>query len=249
MTLEAEAASDWTAYNRTPWGRLRLDLAHHNLERWLAPRPGRVLDAGCGSGETVIWLAEQGHKVTAIDKSPDMVDVGRAAAEERGVHVEWIVGDITTTSVSRDFDLVLCHNVLGYVPDPEAMCAALANRVAPGGSLSLIISNLLARPLQIAALEGDLRAAMSAAQGERSRESSVCRDALAAQTPAEVRGWIADNGLSVTHQGGIRVVNDYIDNDVKKAAYPDLLALEAELSARAPYNEIGVLVHLLATRR
>src|SRR5215472_10108354 len=33
----------------------------------------RVLDAGCGTGRHTAWLARNGHQVTAIDRSPEML--------------------------------------------------------------------------------------------------------------------------------------------------------------------------------
>ncbi len=39
----------------------------------------RVVDIGCGNGAVASLLAEEGHKVTAVDASPDGIDIARAA--------------------------------------------------------------------------------------------------------------------------------------------------------------------------
>ena len=45
----------------------------------------RVLDLGCGAGETTAWLALQGAHVHGVDISPGMIEVTRALAERQGV--------------------------------------------------------------------------------------------------------------------------------------------------------------------
>lgn len=69
--------------------------------------PGRALDVACGEGRNAIYLAEQGWRVTAIDFSDVGVEKGRRNAEERGVAVDWVVGDVTETELPQHgFDLV-----------------------------------------------------------------------------------------------------------------------------------------------
>ena len=57
----------------------RIGLAQRNISRkWLQPllagKTGlRILEINCGTGADAIWLAEQGHTVTATDASPAMI--------------------------------------------------------------------------------------------------------------------------------------------------------------------------------
>jgi len=60
---------------------------------------GRVLELGCGTGHKLIPIASDGHSCVGLDFSPDMLAAARRKAEERGVAVEWLQGDM------RDFDL------------------------------------------------------------------------------------------------------------------------------------------------
>src|SRR5215210_146365 len=52
-------------------------------------RDARVLDAGCGSGQWAIALAERGARVAAIDLSPQMIRLARDHASARGQDIEW----------------------------------------------------------------------------------------------------------------------------------------------------------------
>ncbi len=98
------------------------------LLRW-APllRPGMsALDLACGSGRHVRWLAEQGLRVTAVD---------RDAAAVQALHklAEVLVADIESGPwplPARRFDLVLVTNYLW-----RPLWPALRASLAPGGLL------------------------------------------------------------------------------------------------------------------
>lgn len=48
-------------------------------------RGKRLLDVGCGPGETAVWFALQGAIVDAVDISPGMIEVARGLAERLAV--------------------------------------------------------------------------------------------------------------------------------------------------------------------
>src|SRR5258708_5527407 len=56
---------------------------------------GRVLDAGCGTGEHALFFAARGHRVTGIDFVEEALRRARAKAAERGLTVEFLVKDAT----------------------------------------------------------------------------------------------------------------------------------------------------------
>src|SRR6516162_4011008 len=56
---------------------------------------GRVLDAGCGTGEHALFFAARGHRVTGIDFVEEAVRRARAKAAERGMDVTFLVKDAT----------------------------------------------------------------------------------------------------------------------------------------------------------
>ncbi|MEH3034358.1 MAG: FAD-dependent oxidoreductase [Aeromicrobium erythreum] len=104
--------------------------------------PGTALDVGCGEGGDVLWLAQQGWRVTGLDFSP--AGLARAArhAEEAGVgdRTDWITADARTWEPGdRRWDLVTTH----YLHlERDAMVAAvprLASAVAPGGTLLVVL--------------------------------------------------------------------------------------------------------------
>src|SRR5687768_3776805 len=52
-----------------------------------------VLDVAAGSGNIAIPAARRGAKVTATDLTPELLEVGRKAAEAEGLDITWKVAD------------------------------------------------------------------------------------------------------------------------------------------------------------
>src|SRR3954465_12820286 len=54
---------------------------------------GRVLDAGCGTGEHALMVAERGMDATGIDVASNAIAIAERKAEERGLSARFIAGD------------------------------------------------------------------------------------------------------------------------------------------------------------
>lgn len=98
------------------------------IERWspLLPPGARVLDVACGHGRHVRWLAGAGHRVTAIDRDPALLEPLAALATTLAADLEadpWPLPGHT-------FDAVVVTNYLW-----RALFPALKAAVAPGGLL------------------------------------------------------------------------------------------------------------------
>ncbi len=78
-------------------------------EGWLGRR---ILELGCGIGETACWFAANGFRVTAVDQSEAMLAQARHSADSQGVSVDWRQEDILRFQPDSDFDLVLSMSTL-----------------------------------------------------------------------------------------------------------------------------------------
>jgi 2-polyprenyl-3-methyl-5-hydroxy-6-metoxy-1,4-benzoquinol methylase len=163
---------EWRARLGTLRQVVRQELVARQLATHLADRPAqRVLDLGCGQGTQLLRLARQGHLVTGLDSSADLLadlEVSlRAEPPEVRDRVQVVPADLEQVSerfAPASFDVVLCHGVLMYFSDPHPLLAALARLVVPGGLVSLLVRNgdaLAMRP----ALLGDWAQALAAFEG------------------------------------------------------------------------------------
>jgi|SRR5579872_1666248 SAM-dependent methyltransferase len=96
-------ARDWDADRNlhvNPWN----DKPWHDRFIALLPRAASVLDLGCGSGSPVAkYMAGHGVRVTGVDSSPTLISLCR----ERLPDHEWLVHDMRSLRLSRQFDGVL----------------------------------------------------------------------------------------------------------------------------------------------
>jgi len=102
---------------------------------------GRVLDVGCGTGETAIFLARRGHVVWGIDFAENAIRRAERKAEERGVAVTFRVESaLALDRLGATFDTVVDCGLFHVFLDPHRPLYAenLAKTLVPGGRLFLL---------------------------------------------------------------------------------------------------------------
>ena len=99
--------------------------------------PRRVIDLGCGPGNSTAVLARRWPRaaLTGLDNSAAML----AAARRESPTWTWIEGDIATwrAPVNSPFDVVFANAALQWVPDHARVFPRLLAQVAPGGALAM----------------------------------------------------------------------------------------------------------------
>ncbi len=109
------------------------------LEPLLPVASSRVADLGCGTGTLAVLLAENGHEVTGVDLSPEMIARARAKAAAAGLAPRFIVGDAASPALpSGSLDVVLARHVVWALPAPATAIRAWVDLLAPGGILLLV---------------------------------------------------------------------------------------------------------------
>ncbi|MFF1837933.1 class I SAM-dependent methyltransferase [Streptomyces sp. NPDC058231] len=215
----------------------------------------RILDVGMGQGTQALRLARAGHTVTGLESDGEMLQVAREAlgGEPEGIRerVRLIEGDGLETGVHflpGSFDVVLCHGVLMYVREPDALLAGLARMLAPGGLLSLLVRNsdaLAMRP----GTAGDWDTALAAFDTDTYTNRlgvTVRADRLDALTAT-----LAGIAAPLHAWYGVRVFTDQVGNEAElpdAAELDRLLAAEDRAGRTDPYRRVAALLHLCGVR-
>jgi ubiquinone/menaquinone biosynthesis C-methylase UbiE len=96
-----------------------------------------ALDVGAGTGRYALQLAKRGVAVSAIDFSPEMMQVARQAAQEEGLTIDFRHGSISDDLpfASHRFDFVICALMLCHVSDLAHAFQEFYRVLQPGGYL------------------------------------------------------------------------------------------------------------------
>src|ERR1700674_5739631 len=242
-------ANQYAVYLETPEGRLRTDLAFANLEDFLprsqAEKSLCALDVGCGTGATAIRLARLGMHVTLLDSSPAMLDIAKRKVEEAGVAKKVVLqhGDatqLTNLFHAASFDLILCHNVLENLDDPDAVLRGAARALRDSSAvLSILVRNRAGEVFKAAIQQGDLAAAENNLTAEWGQES-LYGGRVRLFTSDSMQAMMKAAALTMTAETGVRVVADYLPLQISRTAeYERIFELERKLGSRPEYAAVA----------
>jgi SAM-dependent methyltransferase len=138
----------FTPWDGHPIGQSLRDLVEGEGDTSALPA-GSALDLGCGTGDSSIYLAEHGWKVTGVDFVPKALEKARAKVGAADASVNFVQADVTHLSqagIGADFQLIVdngcLHNMSGgdrdaYVREVSAVAAPDARLLivtfVPGG--------------------------------------------------------------------------------------------------------------------
>lgn len=101
-----------------------------------------VLDVGCGVGNDLSRFAKGDAIVTGIDLAEHSIELAENNFQQRGLEGTFIVMNGESMRFDDDsFDLVYCHTVLHFTPNPARMVAEIYRVLKPGGMAILMTVN------------------------------------------------------------------------------------------------------------
>jgi len=102
---------------------------------------GRVLDAGCGTGEHALLAAARGADALGVDVAPTAIERARSKAAERGLAARFEVADVLNLAdLGLTFDTVIDSGLFHVFDDADRTryVASLAEVVRDGGRCYLM---------------------------------------------------------------------------------------------------------------
>ena len=166
----------WNADQYLKFASERTQPSRDLLARIQVDTPGRVIDLGCGPGNSTALLVSRwpDAAVSGLDNSAAMI----RAAQRDYPGQSWITGGITEWAAGTGdiFNVVFSNAALQWVPDHATLYPDIFRHVAPGGALAVQVPMNLDAPAQVA------------------MRDLAATPAWACLLPAEgVRGWYVHN--------------------------------------------------------
>ncbi len=109
----------------------RTRAAGELLARMPLANPKRVIDLGCGPGNSTALLAQRwpDAEIEGLDSSPEML----ADAAKSGIKARWIEADASSWSATAPYDAIFSNATFQWVPDHVRLLPRLMGFVAKDG--------------------------------------------------------------------------------------------------------------------
>ncbi|MDP9492130.1 MAG: class I SAM-dependent methyltransferase [Actinomycetota bacterium] len=136
--LKQRHATVWSAGPYQGVTETIADLQQEVIAR-LGPESGQqFLDLACGTGAVAELAAAAGADVVGIDIAPALIEQAKERAEERGLEIDYRVGDAEALDVEDgSFDRVASTCGVMFAPDHAAVASELGRVTKPGGRIAL----------------------------------------------------------------------------------------------------------------
>ncbi|MES0151781.1 class I SAM-dependent methyltransferase [Mesorhizobium sp. M0012] len=179
-----------------------------------------VLELGCGYGRITNRLAEKGARVTGLDISPILLSKAEADAVERGVNVEYVLGDMRSLPWQDRFDAAfLWYTTFGYFDDEdnEKVLREAAFSLGKGGRLLIGHANRFAflrykSPIYVVQRNDDLRIDIMSndvLNDRRNLERIIVRDGCVRRTHLSFRQYGFSEFVRMLRSAGFETVEAY----------------------------------------
>ncbi len=169
-------------------------LSRDPLER--RPFDGlRFLDIGCGGGLLTEPMARLGASIVGVDPSGKNIKTASVHAAEMGLEIDYRAATAEDLAAAGEtFDVILNMEVIEHVADPSAFTRTCCNLLKPGGLMFVATLNRTLKSFGLAIIGAEYVLGWLP-KGTHQWEKFI--------TPAELKGWLGENGVAVKDQSGV----------------------------------------------
>ena len=232
----------------TPRGQLRLMALEQDFSDCaIVVKGSRVLDIGGGQGQFSLMLAKQGAEISLCDISDDMLALARDQFAAEGLPADIRNASLqdATAAFPGQFDIVMNHAVLEWLAEPMAALPLLADKVKPGGYLSLMFYNLHGHQWR-QLMNGRTHAPASANPRLRAEGNSPQHPL----DPDIIQTAMEELGFELLRWRGIRCIHDHMHQKIRERIGQDAVnKSDLETGLLEPYRRFGRYVHFLLQKK
>jgi ubiquinone/menaquinone biosynthesis C-methylase UbiE len=133
----ADHADEWDAIRARHVGEETVEAAILRLMH--NRRLGHLLDIGTGTGRMAEIFAPTARRITALDRSPEMLRIARAKLADQAIAANLMQGDFVALPLDEaSVDTVVMHQVLHFAHEPGRVIEEAARVLRPGGHLLIV---------------------------------------------------------------------------------------------------------------
>jgi len=134
----------WNPHTYLAFADERTRPAAELLARIPDEHPERVIDLGCGPGNsTALLVSRWPHaKVDGLDSSPQMLE----QAHKSGVAAHWVEADVASWKAHEPYDVVYSNAAFQWIGDHERLLPRLMGYVKSGGTFAFQVPHNMDAP-------------------------------------------------------------------------------------------------------
>jgi len=125
------------------WLYLATHLPFIRKELKKLKKDSKIMEAGCGIGQWVFWMAEQDYQVVGVDLAPKAIAVAKKYAQKNNIkNCNFIEGDIRNLKIKDNyFDYIFSFGVLEHFHNPKVILDEFKRVLKVGGKIFISVPN------------------------------------------------------------------------------------------------------------